>query len=58
VGILQAFISGSKDIVELSAILLKIKFNSEGLRSVSRILNFPTDAHTLSEQVGERDPKA
>ena len=32
--LIQAFISGSKDIIELSAILLKMKFNSEGLRMV------------------------
>ena len=51
VGIIQAFISGSKDIIELSAIALKMKFNSEGLRMISRILNFPTDAHTLAAQV-------
>mmetsp|Transcript_16698 Transcript_16698/g.26776 ORF Transcript_16698/g.26776 Transcript_16698/m.26776 type:complete len:651 (-) Transcript_16698:71-2023(-) len=48
VGIIQAFISGSKDIIELSAILLKMKFNSEGLRMVCRILNYPTDAHSLA----------
>jgi len=35
VGIIQAFISGSRDIVEMSSIALKMKFNSEGLRMLS-----------------------
>ena len=42
-------LAGSKDIADLSSIIIKMKFNSEGLRSVSRILNYPTDAHVLSK---------
>ena len=55
IGILQAFISGSKDITDISGILIKMKFNSEGVRSVSRILNYPTDAHLLSARVQEKE---
>ena len=43
VGIIQAFISGSKDIVELSAIAIRMKFNSEGLRMV---MHARTHTHT------------
>jgi len=50
VGVIQAFVTSSKDILEISAILLKMKFNSEGLRMIARILNFPTDAHQFAEE--------
>lgn len=52
---MQAFISGSKDIVDISSIILKMKFHSEGLRMVSRILNYPTDAHVLAAELHEKE---
>ena len=55
VGILHAFISGSKDITDLSSIFLKMKFNSEGLRSVCRILNLPTDTRILADRVAGKE---
>ena len=44
-GLIQAFLTGSGDVVFLSEVMLKLKFCTEGLRMVGRILNFPTDAH-------------
>ena len=49
-GIITSYITASTDIAFVSEVLLKMKFNCEGLRMISRILNFPTEAHTLSAQ--------
>ena len=50
VGVIQAFITSSGDIIDISSIMLKMKFQSEGLRMICRILNFPTDAHQMAEE--------
>ena len=55
VGIISAFVSASKDIVDISAIALKMKFNSEGLRVLSKILNLPIDAHVLVQEQHSKD---
>ena len=47
-GLIQAYLTGSADVVFLSDVMLNLKFCTEGLRMVSRILNLPTDAHHLS----------
>jgi len=44
--VIGSFLSGSKDLIELANALLKMKFNSEGVRNVARVLNIPTDAHS------------
>ena len=54
VGIISAFIAGSADVIELSAIALKMKFCTEGLRMVTRIMNYPTDAHSLAESFNSK----
>ena len=44
-GIINAFRTGSSDILTLSSIFLKLKFCSEGLRTVSRIVRAPSYEH-------------
>lgn len=48
--VINAFKTGSSDVMSLAAIAIRLKFCSEGLRTVARILNFPTDAHTLADE--------
>ena len=48
--VISAFIAGSKDLLDLSAISLQMRFLAEGLREVSKILNYPTDAHTMAHK--------
>ena len=50
VGIINAFTTSSSDIIDISNMFIKMKFQSEGLRMVARILNFPTDSHQLAEE--------
>ena len=45
---------GTDDISKFSEIALKMKFCTEGLRMVGRVLNYPTDAHTLAAQAAKR----
>jgi len=37
-----------RQVVDISAMLIKMQFQSEGLRMIARILNFPTDCHQLA----------
>jgi ABC-type multidrug transport system fused ATPase/permease subunit len=47
-------IAGTADITSLSQIALRMKFCTEGLRMVGRILNYPTDAHKIAHQMSLR----
>jgi hypothetical protein len=53
--VITAFIHGSNQLIELSSIVLKMRFHSEGLRSVAKVLNFPTDAHKLAQNFIEKE---
>ena len=46
--VISAFIAGSKDLLDLSAISLQMRFLAEGMREVSKILNYPTHAHLMA----------
>ena len=47
VGIITAFNTSSSDIIDMSNMYIKMKFQSAGLRMLSKFLNFPTDSHQL-----------
>jgi hypothetical protein len=49
-GVINSFRTGSADLMRLGQIAIDLKFCSEGLRTVARILNYPTDAHTLADE--------
>lgn len=55
VGLISAFQSSSDNVLDVSKLVLFMKFCCERLRNVTRILNFPTDAHTLAEHEQEMD---
>ena len=48
--IIISFLSGTKDLLEISRITLQMKFHLEGIRSMARVLNFPTDAQRLESE--------
>ena len=52
--VIGSFLSGSKDLIELANAMLKMKFNSEGIRNVARVLNIPTDAHSSATVFAQR----
>ena len=45
---------GSADISTLSELVMRMKFSTEGLRMVGRILNLPTEAHAQAAQSKQR----
>ena len=49
VGLITSFQSSSDNVLEVSRLILHMKFCCERLRNVVRILNFPTDAHVLAD---------
>lgn len=49
VGLITSFLSSSDNILDVSGLVLHMKFCCERLRNVVRILNFPTDAHVLAD---------
>jgi len=46
--------AATKDLTDLSVLALQMEFVTDGLRMVTRILNYPTDAHHMADEIDQR----
>lgn len=51
------FMTAGKSLVLAFGVVTSMRRSAERLRSVARILNYPTDAHVLAAQVSHTAPQ-